>query len=75
MDEWEYHIAELKWRIEKLRQETGYYNKSSHPQPQKSVEKPKIEPQKSVEEIDAQEKRNAEMNDIKAKLMGRKLAK
>ena len=70
MDEWEYRIAEIKWRIEKLRQETGYYDKVS--QPQKSVEKPEFKPQKSVEEIDAREKKNAEMNDIKAKLLGKK---
>ena len=66
MDEWEYRIAELKWRIEKLRQETGYYNKSSHskPQPQKSVEPPKDLPQKSV--------KNAEMDALRAKLTGKK---
>lgn len=65
MDEWEYRIAELKWRIEKLRQETGYYNKSSHSQPevQKSVEEPKEDPQKTA--------KNAEMDALKAKLLGR----
>lgn len=64
MDEWELRIAELKWRIEKLRQETGYYDKSSHPQPQKTVEPPKEMPQKSA--------KAAEMDALKAKLMGKR---
>ena len=64
MDEWEHRIAELKWRIEKLRQETGYYDKSSHPQPQKTVEQPKEVPQKSA--------KDAEMDALKAKLMGKR---
>lgn len=66
-DEFGARIAGLKWRIEKLRQETGYYDKSSNSQPsqpQKSVEPPKDLPQKSA--------KNAEMDALKAKLLGKK---
>ena len=68
MDEWEYRIAELKWRIEKLRQETGYYNKSSHPIPDPEPEE--------VEEVavikDPIAAKNAAMDALKAKLLGKK---
>ena len=71
MDEWEYRIGELKWRIEKLRQETGYYKKSSM---LKDAPRFKPEPTPPPEEvIDAsKQKRNAEMDALKAKLMGKK---
>lgn len=62
MDDWELRIADIRSRIEKLRHEIGYYDKSS--QPQKSVEIPKEMPQKSV--------KDAEMDALKAKLMGKK---
>jgi hypothetical protein len=71
MDEHEYTIAELRWRIEKLRQETGYYRKSSI-----MNETPKLKPEPTPppeETVDAdKQKKNAEMDALKAKLMGKK---
>ena len=64
VDEWELRIADIRSRIEKLRHEIGYYDKSSHSQPQKSVEIPQKMPQKSA--------RDTEMAALKAKLTGKK---
>ena len=70
MDEWEYRIGELKWRIEKLRQETGYYKKSSM---LKDAPRVKAEITPPPEKVDAEKaKKSAELDAIKAKLMGKK---
>ena len=71
MDEWEYRISELKWRIEKLRKETGYYKKSSMLNDSPRVKHEPTPP--PIEVIDAERKtKNVEMDALKAKLMGKK---
>lgn len=67
MDEWEYRIGELKWRIEKLRQETGYYKKMSLVN-----DAPRIKPEKTPPPEPEVSSKTAEMDALKAKLMGKK---
>lgn len=59
MEDWEIRITDIKNRIAELRAQID-----SDPQPQESVEEPKEVPQKSA--------KDAEMDALKAKLLGKK---